>query len=123
MDVALVMAGGKVMSRKSRSGLVVGALALAMLLWGPAASKLFAWDGGSSVAFYGSFPLPHGGVVVSSGYPHYGYSYAHPYYSYGYPYYRPYRLVRVFVPVPFPHWVYRRVYYSVPYGGYGYHHY
>lgn len=32
---------------------------------------------------------------------------------------RPYRVVRVFAPLPFPHWVYRRVYYTAPYyGGY-----
>ena len=32
---------------------------------------------------------------------------------------RPYRVVRVFAPLPFPHWAYRRVYYTAPYcGGY-----
>jgi hypothetical protein len=31
---------------------------------------------------------------------------------------RPYRLVRVFVAVPFPHWAYRRVYYSAYPGAY-----
>ena len=46
-------------------------------------------------------------------------AYFRPHYGYGariaYP--RPYRVVRVFVPVPFPHWVYRRVYYATPYYG------
>jgi hypothetical protein len=100
---------------KSRSLVIIAALALAMMLSGPSASKLLAWDGGPNVAFYGSFPVPHGGVVVSSGYP-----YAYPYYAHGYPYYRPYRVVRVFVAFPFPHWVNRRVYYPAPYARYGY---
>ena len=103
------------MATKSRSFLVIGTLGLAMLFCAPATSKLLAWDG-PHVAFYGSFPLPHANVVVSSGYPYYGYP-APAYAPYGYRYYRPYRVVRVFVGFPYPHWVYRRVY-NAPYYGY-----
>jgi len=105
------------MATKSKKYLVIGTLALAMLFCGPATSKLFAWSGGPHVSFYGSFPVPFGNIVVSSGAPYYGYpapAYAYPapapvYAPYGYPY-SPYRIVRVFVRAPYPHWVNRRVY-------------
>src|SRR5215471_4428415 len=120
MGVALSSTEAMVMVTKSRKYLVIGALALAMLFCGPATSKLLAWDVGPHVSFYGSFPVPYGNIVVSSGYPYYGYP-APAYAPYAYPYYRPYRVVRVFVPVPFPHWVFRRVYYAPHYGyRYGY---
>jgi len=61
-------------------------------------------------------------VVVTAGFAPVGYPAYGPAYRYGRPYRhyaRPYRVVRVFAPLPFPHWVYRRVYYRAPYyGGY-----
>jgi hypothetical protein len=98
------------MATKSKKYLVIGTLALAMLFCGPATTKLLAWGGGPHVSFYGSFPVPGGNVVFSNGYPYYGYPGSSPVYApYGYPYY-PYRMVRVFVRAPYPHWVNRRVY-------------
>ena len=114
------------MVTKSRKYLVIGTLALAMLFCGPATSKLFAWSGGPHVSFYGSFPVPFGHIVVSSGAPYYGYpapAYAYPapapaYAPYAYaPYAYPYPVVRVYVPAPYPHYVYRRGY--APHYGHG----
>ena len=116
------------MATKSRKYLVIGTLAMAMLFCGPATSKLLAWSGGPHVSFYGSFPVPFGNIVVSSGAPYYGYpapAYSYPapayapyaYAPYGYPY--PYRVVRVFVRAPYPHWINRRVY-APRYGYRGY---
>ena len=125
------------MGNKTKSFASVVALAFAFLFFGPATSPAHAQYGGPQVEFHGQFPLPHGSLDVYAnnvGYHHRGYgqgfsyrTYRHrPYYQ---PYfrhfrhyrpypgrfsYRPYRLVRVFVYDPFPHYVHRRVYYSSP---------
>ena len=51
---------------------------------------------------------PYYGARFAYGYP---YPYAYPYAAYA----APYRIVRVFVPLPFPHWVNQRVYAPYPY--------
>jgi hypothetical protein len=85
----------------------------------------------AQVAFQGTFAGPHGAVSVGVGQP-YGYpaSYGHPYPAYGRhyygAYYRPgyyprYRVSRIFVPFPFPHYVVRRVPVPIAAGpGWGY---
>jgi hypothetical protein len=112
------------MWKKAKWFAAAATVAFAVLFFGPATSKAFAWDNGPHVSFYGHFPLPHGSIsVYSSNGP---YRYHRPYYnrfatrpfygrsyygrSYYRPYFRPYRSVRVFVYDPFPHWVVRRVY-------------
>jgi hypothetical protein len=79
------------------------ALGFALLAFGPATSKAKA---DPLIVQAGVAPVRH-------------HAYVRPYYRYGprvgYAYPRPYRVVRVFVPLPFPHWVHRRVYYTAPY--------
>jgi hypothetical protein len=55
-------------------------------------------------------------LIIQAGVAPAGYYSARPYHRYAYAYPRPYRVVRVFAPLPFPHWVYRRLAY-----GYGSH--
>jgi hypothetical protein len=122
----------RVMSKKIKRSAGLAALAFVALFLGPATSKASAWDGGPRVSFNGRFGLPHGSVSV---YANNGRSFRSPYsrgysrpyyrpYSYGYgrssyrPFYRPYRVVRVRVLTPFPHWIFRRVYFSDPFGSY-----
>ena len=134
------------MENRTKSFVSVVALAFAVLFFGPAMSRAHAQYGGPQVAFHGQFPLPHGSLDVyadNAGYHHRGYgqgfshrTYRHrPYYQpyfrhdrhfrdfhpypgrFSYRHYRPYRLVRVFVYDPFPHYVHRRVYYAAPGSG------
>jgi hypothetical protein len=131
------------MGNKTKAFGSVVALAFAVLFFGPATSPAQAQYGAPRVAFHGRAPLPHGGIDVYAnrgGYRHrgYGQAYSHrayrnrsnyqPYYRhdrydrryrpypgrFSYRNSRPYRLVRVFVYDPFPHYVHRRVYYSSP---------
>lgn len=114
------------MGNKTKSFAAVVALAFAVLFFGPGTSKAQAQYFGPQVSFEGHFPLPHGSINVYSGngpyYRHHSYS---PYYRYSRPYYgrsysryhRPYRLARFYTYVPYPHWAFRRVYYSAPYAG------
>ena len=116
------------MSKKAKLLVPAGVLALA-LFFGPSTSEASARDRGPRVAFHGHFGLPHGSVSVYANNGRYGHrpsyrfyhrpyyrSYNRPYYnsyyrsSYYRPYVRPYRLVRVYVYYPFPHWAIRRVY-------------
>ena len=87
------------------SALAVG---FALLAFGPAASTAKADQ-----------------LVVTAGFAPAGYPAYAPAYRYARPYrhafarpYRAYRVVRVFAPFPFPHWVYRRVYYRPYYPAY-----
>ena len=113
------------------------ALAFALLFFGPSTSDAQAKDGrygrghGGYSQHYGGGHDQHHRYGHSQRYgygQHYGhgrygaghgYGYTSPYYGWGYgsyaqPYLDPYRTVRVFVPFPFPHWVFRRVYYGPP---------
>ncbi|MGE5412715.1 MAG: hypothetical protein ACM3NW_00955 [Syntrophomonadaceae bacterium] len=56
----------------------------------------------------------YGRYGVGRGYGYIGPSYGWGYGSYVQPYFAPYRTVRVFVPFPFPHWIFRRVYDGPP---------
>ena len=97
------------------------ALGFALLAFGPATSTAQAAPVGGYVAFHGGHGHGghdghfHGHAVVR---PYYGaryrYGYGYPY-AYPYPYVAPYRVVTVFVPLPFPHFVTRRVYAPYPY--------
>jgi len=99
-------------------------IAFAILFFGSPASKANA-----QVAFQAQFATPVGSFGVATGpapyyagRPHYGHGHARPYYGAYRHAYRPYRLRRVFLAVPYPHWVYQRVYYApppyaYPYGG------
>ena len=101
------------------------AIAFAILFVGAPASKANA-----QVAFQaqvatpvGSFGVATGPAPYYAGHPYYGHGRARPYYGAYRHGYRPYRLRRVFIPLPYPHWIYQRVYtyapppYAYPYGG------
>jgi hypothetical protein len=134
------------MGNKTKSFVAVVALAFAFLFFGPA-SPAHAQYRGPQVAFHGRVPLSHGSRDVyanNGGYRHRGYGQAYSHRTYrhrqpsfrhdrgfrhfrrdrSYPgrfyyrHHRPYRLVRVFVYDPFPHYVHRRVYYSPGYSAY-----
>ena len=84
------------MGKRSRSFLSALALGSAVLFFGPAASKANAsprWHAG---------PF-HRHSFVARGFVR------HPFVR------RPFRTVRVFVYAPFPHWVFRRVYFAPPF--------
>ena len=105
--------------KKPRSlGWLAGPALAAVLLMGLGASKAYAWDNGR-VSFRGSFGLPHGRVSVFAGhrgfFPHRSSFVSH---RFGRPFFRPFRVVRVRVFDPFPHWVFRRVYVTSPVGSY-----
>ena len=124
------------MVTRTRSLVSFIALAFALLFFGPSTSNAQAKDGrgdGRGHAGYGQHYGyghsqrygygQHYGYGYGYGYGHHGvghgYGYTSPSYgsgygSYGQPYFDPYRTVRVFVPFPFPHWVFRRVYYGPP---------
>jgi hypothetical protein len=81
------------------SALVMG---FAVLFFGPATSAAKADSFAPPVVVHQTFaPVRHR-------------AYVRPYrYARAYPRpYRAYRVVRVFAPLPFPHWVFRRVYYG-----------
>ncbi len=83
------------------------ALGFALLFFGPAVSTAQAAPAHAHAAFRaGRF---HGRAFVG---PRVAFGHPYPYY----PYPAPYRVVRVLVPFPFPHWVARRVYAPYPYG-------
>ncbi len=99
------------------------ALGFALLAFGPATSTVQAAPVSGHAAFHGGHGHGghdghfHGHAVVR---PYYGaryrYRYSYPYpYGYPYRYAAPYRVVTVFVPLPFPHFVTRRVYAPYPY--------
>jgi hypothetical protein len=97
------------------------ALGFALLAFGPATSTAKAAPVSARAAFHGGHV--HGGHGHFHGHaavrPYYGarFAYGYPYpYAYPYsPYAAPFRIVRVFVPLPFPHWVNQRVYAPYPY--------
>jgi hypothetical protein len=106
---------------KLKSLLSAAALGFALLAFGPATSTAKAAPVNAHAAFRGGHGHNghfHGHAVAR---PYYGarFAYGYPYpYGYSYPYYpyaAPYRVVRVFVPLPFPHWVNQRVYTPYPY--------
>jgi len=104
---------------KLKSLLSAAALGFALLAFGPATSTAKAAPVNAHAAFRGGRGHAghfHGHAVVR---PYYGARFAYGYrYPYAYPYYpyaAPYRVVRVFVPLPFPHWVNQRVYAPYPY--------
>jgi hypothetical protein len=104
---------------KLKSLASAAALGFALLAFGPATSTAKAATVNAHVAFRGGHG--HGGHGHFHGHvrPYYGarfrYGYPYPYAYPYYPYAAPYRVVRVFVPLPFPHWVYQRVYAPYPY--------
>jgi hypothetical protein len=108
--------GGNDMGLKIKSLASAAALGFALLAFAPAAKAEPA------VVNARFAPVAHHG--------HYGHGHAYvrpyrPYYrprvAYGYPYAyaAPYPVVRVFVALPFPHWVYRPAY-TAPYASYPY---
>jgi hypothetical protein len=120
------------MVKKLGSILPGAAIAGALLFFGAPASKANA-----QVAFQAQFATPIGTFGIGHapgpyyagrgyyGNGYYGHGrYRHGYYGHGrYRHgYRPYWMRRVYVPAPYPRWVYQRVYspypyaYSVPYG-------
>ena len=95
------------------------ALGFALLAFGPATSTAKAEPVYGHAGYYGGHGHAghyhgryYGRAHVRYGY---GYPYAYPYAYPYYPYVAPYRIVRVFVPLPFPHWVNQRVYAPYPY--------
>jgi len=103
--------------RKLKSLASAVALGFALLAFGPATSTAHA----APVSAHGSFH-GHGHAVRFHGHavvrPNFGarFAYGYPYpYGFAYPYAAPYRVVTVFVPLPFPHFVTQRVYAPYPY--------
>lgn len=88
------------------------ALGLGLLAFGPATSAAKADDFGTRAV------LPGNGahVAVHGGFRGGFAPVRHRPFVRPYRFARPYRVVRVFAPLPFPHWVYRRVSYG--YGSY-----
>jgi hypothetical protein len=112
-----MQSGGGIEMSKLKSLASAAAIGFALLAFGPATSTAKAepaFHGGHVHGGHGGHF--HGHAVVR---PYYGarYRYGYPYpYAYPYsPYAAPYRIVRVFVPLPFPHWVNQRVYAPYPY--------
>jgi hypothetical protein len=115
IPVAMQIGGGTEMS-KLKSLASAAALGFALLAFGPATSTAKAEPVHGHGSYYGhrhaGHYRPYYGRYVRYGY---GYPYAYPYAYPYYPYVAPYRIVRVFVPLPFPHWVNQRVYAPYPY--------
>jgi len=108
--------------QKARSFVSAAALAFALLSFGPAVPAASAWNGGSRGGFHGRF-ASHGGFGFHGHdgrffrghdrfFPGHGrfFHRQFPFRSF----HRPFRLVRVFVSFPFPHWVSRRVFFAAP---------
>jgi hypothetical protein len=107
------------MWKKTKRSAGLAALAFVALFLGPATSKASAWDGGPRVAFHGRFGLPHGRVSVFGSRGHFiGHRPLFAARRFDRPFFRPFRVVRVRVLTPFPHWVFRRAYLSAPVGSY-----
>jgi hypothetical protein len=114
------------MVTRTRSLVSVISLAFALLFFGPSTSNAQAKDGRGDGRGHAAYSRHYGGGYgqhYGYGYGHFGvghgYGYISPSYGWGYgsyaqPHFDPYRTVRVFVPFPFPHWVFRRVYYGPP---------
>ena len=101
------------MGTRTRSLVSVIALAFAILFFGPTTSNAQAWVGHGSGHFaHSQYHGGHGRHGVRHGYGYTG-RFGWGYGPYVQPYYlNPYRTVRVFVAFPFPHWVFRQVYYG-----------
>lgn len=105
------------MVKKLASILPSAVIAGALLFFGAPAKNANA-----QVAFQAQFATPIGTFGFAHG-PGYGGGYYHGGYGYyGRPHhgryvrgYRPYWMRRVYVPAPYPQWVYQRVYYPYPY--------
>jgi len=120
------------MWNKLKSSAWFVALAFVFLFFGPAVSKTYAWDGRPRAEFRGTSGFPHARFNSFAGQRAFGRDrgffprrsffggprFAGQRFGFARPFFRPFRLVRVRVWAPYPHWVFRRVYFSDPLGGY-----
>src|SRR5262249_4097278 len=97
----------RIMSRKPQS--LASFAALAFVLWMAGSAVANAQMRGSPGFFHGGFA--HRNFFHQHFFPSRPFFVSH---AFVHPFFRPFRVVRVFVVAPFPHWVFQRVYVAPP---------